>query len=177
MKKSVKVCAAVLFSVQILTVLLMLAYGLTIDGLVEKYGKTYRIKIDRINYVENGKCDFMLLDYWPYFNALWDSNIAYICSESDGFYTIRSKDEVKERKDSDYVFCFFRHRFPNNSEYKLKGDSINYNFYYGPFSETDNYIEIKVFLGNCVVERLYCGGVPIEEYLDKTDSDTVSFSQ
>lgn len=184
MKKKIKLFLVLLFAFQLLVVLAMLVYGLAIDSLIEKYGKTYKVKIDDFVYVGNTTCRFELYDYFTYYDLIYHSQLAYICPDENGYYTL--KDNKSEHKNAeDFLFCFFTERFPAKTEYKLKtenrdysintdgdayeNDATHYDYYtygYGHFQNKEAYVEIKAFLGTCKIEEVYCDGITIEEYIN-----------
>lgn len=156
MKYNTKVFAAVFLSLQLLIVFGFIGYSLTIDSLIEKYGREYKINVEEIYGVRFGVCSFNLsYDYYGFYDK------AYIVPDKDGMYKIRDDYNANEKAVS-YFYCSDYESFPKNQEYTLK---YNTEYSCDSFDCNHSYLVVKVLFGKCVAEEFYCNGVPIEEYV------------
>lgn len=161
MTKNKKIFAIFLFVFQILIIAGLVVYSALFSSVLDRFGKEYKINVEPHISVSDGVCYFDA--YWSTWSS--DRKIYILPGYPEGFYMLETGYYVPKTA-VDYIYCKDRDEFfPETKEYRLK-NAESLDSYYS-FDEKNAYITVKVFMGKAEVTGVYCGGVPIEEYVEK----------
>lgn len=161
MKKNKKIFAVCLFVFQILIIAGLVVYSALFSFVLDRFGKEYKIDVEPRLSVSGGVCRFDLESGFWYA----DRKVYIVPDSQEGFYEISSYYDAPKTA-VDYIYCKDREKFfPETREYELKNTESLDSYY--SFDEKDAYVTVKVFMGKAEVTGVYCGGIPIEEYVEK----------